>query len=165
MPRSAIPPAERFERYVNRNGPVPAHQPALGHCWVWTGAGRGGGYGVFWWDASRPLIPAHRAAWELYYGSRPDSLNVCHHCDNRRCVRPEHLFLGTDSDNVQDALRKGRFSQGERSYLARLTENAVREIRAALANGERPTRIAHRYGVVRGAVYNIRNRTTWRLLS
>ena len=80
-----------------------------GDCWIWTGATRDG-YGVI----RRRLAPdsgAHRVAWELTIGPIGPGLNVCHHCDVPLCVRPDHLFLGTQSDNLQDASRKGRLGK------------------------------------------------------
>lgn len=79
-------------------------------CWLWTG-GKGKRKdglmsGRFWMDGK--LWMASRASWELHYGPIPDGLCVCHHCDNPLCVRPDHLFLGTQKDNMQDASRKGR---------------------------------------------------------
>lgn len=75
-------------------------------CWWWTGALDGQGYGRVRRD--KVLHPAHRLAWIDANGPIPDGLYVCHRCDNRKCVRPDHLFLGTAKDNTQDMIAKGR---------------------------------------------------------
>ena len=75
-------------------------------CWDWTAARGSNGYGQSWYEGRAQ--PAHRVAWTLTYGPIPDGLWVLHHCDNRLCVRPEHLFLGDNRANQLDALRKGR---------------------------------------------------------
>lgn len=79
---------------------------ASGDCWVWTGSVAPNGYGRFFLDGK--VVYAHRAAYELTHGTIPDGLYVCHHCDNPRCVQPDHLFLGTPSDNALDKVQKGR---------------------------------------------------------
>ncbi len=71
-------------------------------CWVWNRGRSGGGYGRYRGK------PAHRAVWILFHGPIPDGLFICHHCDNPPCVKPEHLFLGTPGDNMQDCIDKGR---------------------------------------------------------
>lgn len=77
-------------------------------CWLWTSNVLKNGYGQFWMGAG--LVPeyAHRVAWQLTSGPIPDGLFVLHHCDTPTCVRPDHLFLGTHTDNMRDASRKGR---------------------------------------------------------
>src|SRR5574342_284261 len=82
-------------------------------CWLWLGTKRHLGYGVVRIGGTRQKrrsILAHRFTWELMYGPIPPGLHVCHHCDNPPCVRPSHLFLGTQRDNMQDAMRKGRLN-------------------------------------------------------
>jgi hypothetical protein len=102
----------------------------LDHCWLWTGADNGKGYGHFIDDADQQWLP-HRYVYTRYVGPIPEGLFTLHRCDNRRCVNYiEHLFLGTNTDNMQDASQKGRTHWGERTPTAKLTESDVYEIRA-----------------------------------
>ena len=75
-------------------------------CWIWTGHATPGGYGVISHDGKQQY--AHRVSFEFHIGKKPGELNVCHRCDVPSCVNPDHLFLGTQSDNVKDAYDKGR---------------------------------------------------------
>lgn len=77
-------------------------------CWNFKGASRGNGYGAF--KLSGKVVDAHRVSYMLHHGDIPDGLQVCHSCDNRKCVNPDHLFLGTGKDNMQDCKNKGRIA-------------------------------------------------------
>lgn len=76
-------------------------------CWEWTGALRVG-YGVIKFE--KKSLSTHRASYEIFIGPIEDGLFVCHKCDNRKCINPEHLWLGTQKDNMQDCLSKGRYA-------------------------------------------------------
>jgi len=80
------------------------------NCWNWQGKKRKG-YG--WMSVNGEVTAVHRFSYKYYYGEFNDSLFVCHHCDNRLCCNPEHLFLGTHSDNMQDCIKKNRHRWGE----------------------------------------------------
>lgn len=83
-------------------------------CWVWTGATNREGYGRFY--ACRDSFLAHRVAWSITKGDVPQDKLVCHHCDNPKCVNPEHLFLGTNHDNMQDMTAKGRHPKLQKTH-------------------------------------------------
>lgn len=80
-------------------------------CWIWTGALTDGGYGFISYRTSSTMTHwrTHRLSYELFVGEIPDGIQVCHTCDIRTCINPKHLFLGTQKQNVQDAIKKGRF--------------------------------------------------------
>lgn len=127
-------------------------------CHEWIGATRNG-YGHF----AMPGGPvyAHRVAYELARGTIPDGLDVCHSCDNRRCVNVEHLFVGTRAENMADAKSKGRTTLGERHGLAKLTVESVREIRAMRERGAKYREIAKLFGVSETQAYNVATGRHW----
>ena len=137
-------------------------------CWPWI-ASANRGYGQFGLGgaAGAPVRATH-VAFALAYGHVPDGDEcVLHSCDNPPCCNPAHLFLGTRTDNAADRDGKGRGTRpplvrGERSHLAKLSEDDVRAIRAARAGGETATSIAARYGVRQSNVSAICLRQTWK---
>lgn len=133
--------ADRFWSRVDKNGPVPAHVPHLGPCWIWIGALRSDGYGVIGFGRGgahkTSLFAAHRFSWALSNGTAPRQL-VLHRCDNKRCVRPDHLFAGTTQDNIADKCAKGRnvSPRGEHNHFAKITAADADRVRALYATGE-----------------------------
>jgi len=89
------------KRFWQKVEVIPGHE-----CWEWSAYRMPNGYGKFKFNDKEGL--AHRASWEIHFGPIPEGLFVCHHCDNPGCVRPDHLFLGTPQDNVDDMYAKGR---------------------------------------------------------
>lgn len=142
--------AERFAIYT-KCGP---------NCWEWIGQKDPDGYGRLHVDGSPAL--AHRVSYLLCYGSIPDGMDVLHKCDTPKCVNPEHLFLGTQADNVRDMHAKGRARKrgmkGAEHHQAKLTESDVRAIRRSTELGRE---IAARYGLSTTQVYDIRKRRSW----
>jgi hypothetical protein len=84
-----------------------------GDCWLWTGGVNRRGYGKI--TVGRKNYATHRYSWEITYGLIPDTKMVCHRCDRPACVKPDHLFLGSASDNIRDAAMKGRMASGDRN--------------------------------------------------
>lgn len=134
-------------------------------CWVWAGSALNPfGYGQYRFPkGTRKPRTAHRASWTLHNGPIPPRLCVLHRCDNPRCVNPEHLFLGTQAENMRDMVLKGRSLKGERANGSKLTDNDVREIRSnkILTLAE----LASKYGISLRNVYYIVTQQTWRHVS
>lgn len=133
-------------------------------CWLWTAANQVGGYGIFMlWNPKR-LVRAHRLAWELTNGKIPDGLWVLHKCDNPCCVRPDHLFLGNNTDNVRDMLSKGRGNspKGEQHFKCKMTVHRIVKLRLDHASGRFSQReLAAKYGISRTAIRQAIAGVTW----
>ena len=126
-------------------------------CWEWTGTKIHTGYGQLTDNYKKKS--AHRASYELHIGPIPDGLYVCHTCDNPGCVCPDHLFVGTNTDNLRDMAKKGRSTRGEKSATAKLCELDVWLIR----NIEGHTcAMAEFFGVHRNTILSVRTRQSWK---
>lgn len=136
--------------------------PSGDECWEWRGVKNNKGYGFI---GAPARVYAHRLSYEQFVGPIPEGLFVCHHCDNPGCVRPSHLFVGTQKDNMADCSRKGRTTggslPGERNPFAKLTEGRVHAARQRLASGEMVTSIARDFGVSIGTISHIKNGRSW----
>lgn len=134
-------------------------------CWLWCGGVKAGGYGRFHLHGGPSgNCAAHRFAYEDVCGSIPVGLQACHKCDNRLCVNPAHIFLGTNDDNMADKIRKGRARspQGVANGRSRLTEADVVEIRRLYAVGNTTMRrLALRFDVTVGTIHEVVSRRTW----
>ena len=127
-------------------------------CWLWTSCGRGyGGQGSFKFEGK--TFGAHRFAWELVKGPIPHGMCVLHKCDVPKCVNPDHLFIGTQVENIQDRDKKERQARGEKVTVSKLTAEQVLAIRADRRSDKA---IADDYGVFFTAISKIKRRITWK---
>lgn len=170
-PKPLADPLLRFWRYVKK-------APGDG-CWIWIGGLTHQGYGAFW--ANGKTLPAHRYLFVRKRGELAVDQLVCHRCDNPKCVRLSHLFVGSQRDNIHDAISKQRFDPqritrtphviGEHHPQSKLTEEQVREIRARYQRGRAGESspvslrgLAREYGVSKFAIQYVLKQG-WRHLS
>ena len=125
-------------------------------CWVWSGPVNAGGYGQLTVNGVNYI--SSRVAYELHFQKSPGDLFVCHRCDKRNCCRPEHLFLGTNMDNVTDMIQKGRTCKGSDRPNSKLTAHQVRVIRSLSWTQKK---IAARFGISQSHVSGIKSGTYW----
>jgi hypothetical protein len=148
--------SERFWAKVDRSaGPD--------GCWEWTAGRLPNGYGKIWVDGISD--GAHRVSWALAHGPIRDGLFVLHTCDNRPCVNPAHLYLGTQSDNIRDMDRRGRRPDqaGDRNPAAKLTWHDVGAIRRAWATGRHTQQhLAELWGISQPRISRIVSGQGWR---
>ena len=137
------------------------HIVSDGDCWRWTATRNSDGYGIIWLSGKYWL--AHRFSYDLHFGEIPVGLLVCHHCDTPDCVNPEHLFLGTQKDNMEDCDAKGRIRRGETHPCAKLTLADVNSIRDAINITQRE--LAKEFGVGRSTIGEIRTGKKWKCLA
>jgi predicted nucleic acid-binding Zn ribbon protein len=129
-------------------------------CWEWQMHLGRHGYGEFYWR--KKTTTTHRLVWYLTNGDIPEGMQVCHTCDNRSCCNPAHLFLGTNKDNCDDKVKKGRQQKGAQCHMAKLSESDVITIRNLHASGGKYKELALAYGVSAACVQYIVSRKTWK---
>lgn len=133
-------------------------------CWEWTGGLNTSGYGEIHINKKRYLV--HRYSYELHYGPIPEELIICHKCDNKKCVNPDHLMLGTYLDNSLDMKSKGRSKlcshKGEANGRVILNEIQVKQIIKLLKIGIKGTEIANQFNVNKSTIYGIKKNRRWK---
>lgn len=129
-----------------------------GDCWEWTAGKNAVGYGKF--TFGKIVRYAHRVAYLIDTSVDPGDKHVCHTCDNPSCVNPTHLWLGTNQDNIDDSVKKGRKIHGSDHYSSKLTEADVEEI--LKSPDESGNALSERYGVCIGVISHIRQGYTWK---
>jgi hypothetical protein len=132
-------------------------------CWNWKLTIHSTGVGHY--CLAHKTLKAHRVAWSYTYGDIPKGLCVCHHCDNRKCCNPKHLFLGTQADNMKDKCNKGRQPFGTKCTFSKLTEQQVLDIREKYThNIYSQCLLSEKYNVSRSAIVSIALRHNWKHL-
>lgn len=139
----------RFRRKISIDG--------KSGCWIWIGSRLASGYGRIW--CSGKIRLAHRVSYEIHRGPITGDLQVCHHCDNPSCVNPEHLFIGTNAENVADKVAKGRQAMGSGNGQAKLSMADVAYIRSMPMVSD--TKLAARFDVNRSQIWRIRSGKKW----
>lgn len=135
------------------------------NCWIWTGGKYYNGYGQFFQNPNK--IVAHRFSYILHYGEISKDLMVCHKCDNRECVNPHHLFLGTQSDNIKDMVNKGRQVKtsrvGEINGNSKINEKTVKEIRRLYRETDMGARlIGLKFGLSETQTFRVIKGESWK---
>ena len=136
-------------------------------CWLWSRATTHGYGAIGEGFHNGKVLLAHRVSWELHFGPIPNGMFVCHHCDNPLCVRPDHLFLGTQADNIGDAKKKGRMAVGAnrnsyKSPRTKLSPDKVRWIKMERASGVPLTLLGRHLGVGTTTIWQVVQGKTWK---
>lgn len=146
-----IPAVERFEKFVDRTGPISLVRGVVGSCWIWTGALFSAGYGAF--HATERVVRAHRFAYEQACGAIPDGLVLDHRCRQRNCVRPSHLEAVTTRTNTLRGMSPGAIAR--RTNRCRRGHELTPESTITRRNG---TRICRVCDAARSRLYRARRR-------
>ena len=140
-------------------------------CWNWTGSRNSEGYGNTMIgsrrDGSRRTAKAHRVSFFIFTGISPEGYDVCHKCDNPSCINPNHLFLGTEKDNMRDMVRKGRESRlpSEKCSSTKLTKDQVIEAKQLKRHGTSYYLLAKMFGVSKSTIRQAVIGETWKALA
>jgi len=130
-------------------------------CWIWNGSLTEFGYGQVFHN--RKMYRAHRLSWIIHNGEIPKGILICHICDVRSCINPQHLFMARHQGNMDDMVKKGRQSKGENQSFSKLTEKQVKEIRTINKIDKYSyIDLAKQYKVSRTTIYNIVNLKAWK---
>mgnify|MGYP000103149498 CR=1 FL=1 len=159
--------ASKFHNAPNRNKPIEQaffekfYKDDGSGCWQWIASIGSHGYGQISTRSGPPAL-AHRYSYELFVGEIPEGSVVCHKCDNRKCVNPEHLFVGTQRDNIMDMIKKNRAryssQRGEKNPSAKLSAKQALEI---FRSDKRGADLAREYGVTPTMISKIRRGKSW----
>ena len=127
----------------------------INECWIWNASTKNG-YGQYGSGY------AHRHSYGMFKGEITPGMFVLHKCSNMLCVNPDHLYLGTQKENIQQAVKEGSIASGERQGLSVLTWDKVREIRKLSINGATQTQLANQFGVSQGTIWQVVSGKTWK---
>ena len=131
-----------------------------GDCWLWIGSTYICGYGRMSWNGKTQS--SHRISWKLKFGEIPNNLFVLHKCDEKLCVNPDHLFLGTQRDNILDLVKKGRNAKHHSRKWKQLRKRSIIRIRKLYEEFKNYSKIANIYKVSRVTIMNVVKRKTWK---
>lgn len=130
-------------------------------CWQWMAKSQNkDGYGQF--TVNKKLYLAHRFSYLIHYGDIPQDLCVCHWCDNKKCVNPQHLYLGTHQENVTHAVKNGLSARGIRNGKAKLNEAKVTRLKSKFARGWSIGKLSRFYGLDWNSVQDILTGKNWK---
>ena len=128
-------------------------------CWEWNKSKSKSGYAKIWYRGS--TMRGNRVSYLAFIGDIPEGILVCHHCDNRSCINPDHLFLGTHKDNCHDSIQKCRHAHGEKSSKSKLKSEHITEIRKLYSSGISQEKISKKYNVNQSCISSIILKKTW----